>query len=385
MLTKAAGSETVACDLCGARNDLPLFFKDREEGQYRIAKCASCGLVYVNPRRFAAEHDGYFSGPYLDTIEVQKRLRPTIEQLYSEILRGLEAYLYPGRLLDVGCAMGHFMDFARGRGWEVTGVECSRYAAHWGRDRFRLRVHPVCDLSRCRYPADYCDAAVLVEVVEHLPSPRKTLTEVLRVLKPGGVICLTTPNFDSYRSQLLQEEWDVIIPSGHLYYFNAQSLRALLASVGFTDIVELTKPGNFLQDVEYARTTGKLKLGPAEIEELRTRLAREDAGKLMNARSEGLVLCAQKPLTPGLRATRKLDRSLSALDGKLVQASTVAFGTGDPRIFYIHEGVKHWVTSEEWIAANDLRFPEDLMRICPRELSAIPEGPALESSVAPAQ
>ncbi len=168
----------------------------------------------------------------------------------------LNAYLNPGRLLDVGCAMGHFMNFARQHGWDTVGTECSGYAAKRARERFLMRARHQCVLSQARFPPEFCDAAVLIEVVEHLPAPRQTLAEVFRILKPGGVICVTTPNFASYRSLLLLDEWSPIIPSGHLYYFTGPSLEKTLSAAGFREVVNLTKPTSFEDDLRFAGLAG---------------------------------------------------------------------------------------------------------------------------------
>jgi SAM-dependent methyltransferase len=367
----------VDCDLCGASQETLVFSKVLLEHDYRIVRCSSCGLVYVNPRRFAAENDGYFSGPYLSTIEEKGKLRDNIASLYTEVTSHLEAYLYPGRLLDVGCAMGHFMDFARQHGWDVTGVECSRYAAAWGREHFRLRIHSRCDLSHAQYPGDYCDAAVMVEVVEHLPSPRQALAEVFRVLKPGGVFCLTTPNFESYRSLLLREEWEPVIPSGHLYYFTGETLEALLRSVGFCNVVQLTNRASFEEDLLFAKESGKLKMDDASVDELKARLLSEDSDKVSNRRTEGLFLCAEKPMSGLVRASRKSKSSTAPLEGKLVKASKLVGKSEDTKVFYVDRGVRHWVISTEWILSRGLRFPADLRLISPQELAAIPEGPPI--------
>ena len=369
---KAEKLERVSCNLCGARQDLPVYRKVFYEVEYHIGKCAVCGLVYVNPRHFATEGDDYFRGPYLSTIEENGKLRSNIALIYDQVMRHIDAYLYPGRLLDVGCAMGHFMQFARARGWEATGVECSPYAAAWAREHFAGRTHAVCDLSAARFPSAHADAAVLIEVIEHLPNPRVTLAEVLRILKPGGIIYVTTPNFECYRSLLLREEWEPIIPTGHLYYFTSRTLGALLRSVGFTGVVDLGKPSSFEEDLEFARSTGKLRLEDHALDDLWRRLCAEDASKISNGRGEGLTFCAQKPLSgPGMPASRRTSaQNLEAMQGRVVQA----FGP-ESRIYYVNDGARHWVTSTDWITRRGMRFPEDIVNVPLEEIRSIPEGP----------
>jgi hypothetical protein len=113
------------------------------------------------------------------------------------------------------------------------------------------------------------------------------------------------------------------------------------------------------------------------VEELKVRLFSEDADKVSNGRTESLVLCAQKPMPGGVRASRKAMASTTPLESKLVKASKLLGVSEDTRVFYIDQGVKHWVTSAGWIATRGLRFPEDLLLVPPQDLAAVPEGPPI--------
>src|SRR5665811_796979 len=164
-----------------------------------------------------------------------------------------------------------------------------------------------------------------------------------------------------------------VIPSGHLYYFTAETLGALLRSIGFSGVVQLTKPASFEEDLRFARQSRKLRMDDAAMEELKARLLSEDADKVSNGRREGLVLCAQKPMSGGVRASRKAMASMTPLEGKLIKASKLIGMSKAARVFCIDRGVKHWVTSAEWITTRGLRFPEDLLLVPPQDLAAVPE------------
>ncbi len=365
--------ESVNCVICNEDNTTFLFPK----WGHRIVQCARCGLTYVNPRNFNVESDSYFQGPYLSTIEENGVLKPGIDYLYSQITNNLGTCYKPGRLLDVGCAMGHFMAFARERGWNVYGVECSRYASQYGRNRWGLRIMDVCDLQEARLPEKHFDACVLIEVAEHLPHPRATFTEIFRLLKPGGMVYVTTPNFGSFRSLLQREDWHAVIPTGHLYLFSAETLSALLASIGFTNTINLTNPEGFDTVLKAVHANGGVRVSAAEIDALRNRVAQEDAGKLSNARGEGLVMCAFKPLH-GRDVTAASVRSsvpVWQFEGKLVCSSGTS--AEDQKVYLIRGGLKHWVISAEWLKQNGMRI-EDTIQLERETLDGILGGAAIE-------
>jgi SAM-dependent methyltransferase len=360
--------EHVVCANCGQDKTTVVLTK----WGHNIVRCDNCGLAYVNPRTFAVEADTYFEGAYLSTIEQPDgKLISGIKGIYAGILANLATQLRPGRLLDVGCAMGHFMVEAREAGWQVHGVECSQFAARYGRQRWGLAIQSVCDLPDARLPPAHFDACVLVEVIEHLPFPRATLAETFRLLKPGGVVFMTTPNFSSYDSLLLRENWMPIIPSGHLYYFEAASLTKLLEGIGYEAITDLTDPADLNHAI--AKTSSSpLGVAPEVIERVRS-IADSDRLALCNGRDERLVMWAQKPFDAGAttRASRKASISAPYLEGRLVRVP--GDSSEDQRVFLVEKGRRHWVTNADWLANRGLRL-EDTIEIDREILAAIFEG-----------
>ena len=362
--------ERVVCNLCGSNETRPVF----QKWEFTIVRCVQCGLVYVNPRAFRIEDDVYFDGPYLTAVERDGLLDPGVANLYGDIIYNLSTRTPLGKLLDVGCAVGHFMDFARRYGWQVEGVECSVYAARRAVERFGLNVHNVCVLKEAQLSENFYDACTLVEVVEHLPDPRETLIEVWRLLKPGALIYLTTPNFTSYRSLLLRDQWDAAIPTGHLYYFEGASLGSLLSSVGFIDVEDLTGAGDFAAELQYAETHG-LNLSAEELTKVKELHLADPSG---TRRAEGLVMCARKPWDPSLQPVaggRVTGHTFhTSFEGCLVRrpGETVE----DQKVYFIDKGRKRWVTTGDWIIANGMSW-HDLQLITAEELEALLPGPPL--------
>jgi SAM-dependent methyltransferase len=141
----------------------------------------------------------------------------------------------PPRLLDVGCAFGYTLAVARERGWEVTGVEAAAAVRERTARELGVRVEP--DLLAAHFPAGSFDAVTLWDVIEHLPDPRAALLEVARLLAPGGVCSVVTPDGGSMAARLLGARWEERqkMPE-HIFFFDRPSLSALLRSCGFAPL-----------------------------------------------------------------------------------------------------------------------------------------------------
>jgi SAM-dependent methyltransferase len=138
-----------------------------------------------------------------------------------------------GRLLDVGCATGVFLNGMRRTGkWEVFGVEPNASAADYARRRFGIEVHTGM-LREAGYPDEHFDVVSLWHVIEHVLEPVADLREVRRILKPNGLLVLTTPNLDSFDARLFGRFWAGLETPRHLFVFSLSTLTRLLSGLGF--------------------------------------------------------------------------------------------------------------------------------------------------------
>jgi 2-polyprenyl-3-methyl-5-hydroxy-6-metoxy-1,4-benzoquinol methylase len=207
-------------------------------GQYGdLFRCERCGTVQQPSlphgdalldlyRRMRDEH-------YLDE---ERGRRATARRLLGAIGRSAPS----GRLLDVGCGHGLLLDEARRRGYAVQGLELSDYAAAHARDVLALpvRQQTVGDLVAQPEREPRYAAIVLADVLEHLDDPLTTIDECLRLLAPGGVLCVVTPDPASRTARIAGARWWGFLPA-HTFLFPRATLRALLAQRGLDVTADL--------------------------------------------------------------------------------------------------------------------------------------------------
>ncbi|HSB73266.1 MAG TPA: class I SAM-dependent methyltransferase [Candidatus Methylomirabilis sp.] len=154
----------------------------------------------------------------------------------AELLRSLQDGAGPGRLLDVGCGFGGFVDLMRERGWDAEGLDPSpavvSAAASKGRP-VRLGT-----LEGLKAEAAAYDAVTLFYVLEHLPDPMGALRKVWSLLAPGGTILIRVPHTTPIVRLLapLGLGGGLYDPPFHLYDFSPAVLREMLRRTGFVDV-----------------------------------------------------------------------------------------------------------------------------------------------------
>ncbi len=227
----APGSAPDACPLCGAASPRALFEKSGKV----FWLCAACELVFVHdlwPEFFQGEEDLRYLENYGDLREP----KPRQQREWARVLDELETFRERGTLLEVGCGVGLFLQTAAARGWTCTGVEMLDSLARHARDERGLDVRTG-ELSAQGLPDGAFDVVYANEVIEHVVDPVELLTEVRRVLRPGGVVVLRTGNGRSWTARLRGAGWRYFhfAGHGHIRYFSPAAARALARAAGFEE------------------------------------------------------------------------------------------------------------------------------------------------------
>lgn len=233
----------VPCDLCGSSDNHLLFVK---EG-FRHVRCDSCDLVFVNPRLVDHLEQQTVSGT--GTMGDEELTPRQKKRLWKEVQK-LEIYRVRNRILEVGAGRGWFLRAAAAEGWDTWAVEVNRSAASVLEDLDLGTIvrHPAEEFIG---PENSVDVVRLWDVIEHLRSPKQALTNVHRVLRPGGLIQVATTNFRSLSRMINGPEWVYLNGADHIILFEPKTIRALLEKTGFGNIRIRTKSFNLRRKLYY--------------------------------------------------------------------------------------------------------------------------------------
>ncbi len=226
-----------SCPVCGGREFRPRL----QVGPHPVVQCRSCRLGLTNPQPSNAELAEIY-GPNYVLVEnnpageamVLRSKRATADH-YLDLIAMAGGPLQ-GRLLEIGCGAGNFLVRAADRGFDVTGIEYSPFAAERARQNLGGRgrvLHGEIGVLAAEHNA--YDICVLCDVIEHVRDPTAFLVELCRLLKPSGVLFVVTPSLDSWSARLLGPRW-MEYKAEHLYYYSPATICRQLQSAGFGDV-----------------------------------------------------------------------------------------------------------------------------------------------------
>jgi len=196
-----------------------------------LVRCRECGFVFVQWIATPSELKDHYTRTYEDNTEGYEWLSPVTSKRFNEWLDRFESFRRLNRILDVGCGVGHFLKHAKDRCWEAYGTEYPDNAVETCRAK-GITMHSG-PLDAANYAPASFDVITWLGVIEHIANPGEDLSKMSLLLRPGGILYITTPNFDALSRLLLRGRWNVITYPEHLSYYTASTLTRLLERDGF--------------------------------------------------------------------------------------------------------------------------------------------------------
>lgn len=282
MTEQANQTEQVPCPFCGStrfRNHrtMPDRLLGKKAPLWHVVKCEECATAYLNPRPALEALGQHYPSeyiPYVTNAKAERRFRfaepdklsPRDRAFMAHYL-GYTHYLKPGdpgeagvfppdfdmslappppwregggRLLEIGCSHGLYLERVRELGWEVEGLELGEDVVKIATEQRGLQVRQGF-FERGLFPGDAYDAVALWHVLEHLPDPMESLIEIRRLLKPDGSLLVGVPNVEGFAAGLARSFYASLDPPRHFTDFSPATLDAFLGKAGF-EVVWLLQP-----------------------------------------------------------------------------------------------------------------------------------------------
>ncbi len=253
------------CEFCGSDNFIFICSRDDES---KVANCVNCGLVFINPlphqnhlnlsnktsnQNIQSENFGAFlkilqnEHKGLDTQEknsIKKiqliEARESLKPRYKKRLKLINRFgIHNGKLLDLGCGEGHFLKYASSHEWDVSGIDLKVENTEFAKKILEIRNIQCTSLGQALLPEKTFDVVTLYDLIEHLAHPFSELKKIHKLLRPGGLVVISTPNVKN--SFFMKELWTGYITKGHIYFFSKKTLTQMLQRAGFKVIFSKTE------------------------------------------------------------------------------------------------------------------------------------------------
>jgi SAM-dependent methyltransferase len=207
---------------------------------------------YQNPVTASVAHRRGWRGAFIDSIRdsvlaskgydvgrlsvLQRAFQPAFTTVFRYRIPYGFGWRFPdyipgGRAVEIGCGSGTFLGLLKHHGWHVSGVELSARAAAFAKEQLGIDVF-VGDVEDAPIEEKSIDYVHMSQVIEHLPNPLSALRTVSRLLKPGGIVYIETPNIDSFGRRRYGRDWLHWDSPRHLCLFNSKNIARTMDSAG---------------------------------------------------------------------------------------------------------------------------------------------------------
>lgn len=224
-----AHGEPTPCPICDTT--MAPSFEDQEAVYKLCPRCAYLKPCLIDLDAFAVNVKIY-GKRYDEQLQTTAVVTDKARRKFTRFLDRIDGYRQLGRMLDIGCGAGRLLACAADCGWEAVGADPSMHNLS-SQCPDGVTIHP-CLLHECEFPDAHFDVIHANEVMEHVDDVTALLDEIQRVLRPGGLLVLRTPNHHSWTARTVGPRWRHygIAEIGHVGFFAPQTFRQLFEARG---------------------------------------------------------------------------------------------------------------------------------------------------------
>ena len=241
MDTKASTSNRVhlqKCPIC-KQSSLQTHLSVPDPAQsgeiFELLRCPKCQLVLTQDAPDATSIGPYYDFPeYVSHTDTQQGLFFQLYHWVRSIMVRRKAQLVrrwkksPGKLLDYGSGTGFFLHHMVQEGWQGIGLEINEGARNHARSKWKLDIYSPDRLDNFR---EEFDVITLWHVLEHIHTLDQTVMQLIRALKPGGLLVIAVPNYTSFDAKYYGKDWAAYDVPRHLWHFAPASILRLVRGV----------------------------------------------------------------------------------------------------------------------------------------------------------
>jgi len=230
----------VNCSLC--KSESKLIWKEKN---YKLYRCLNCKVVFLYPVPETEKiyNRDYFEKWYLRYYDKRK-------QYFKNLIEKLQNYLpEKGKILDIGCGVGIFLDIMKENGWDVCGQDISPFAVEYCKKKgFRVFKGNVSDIKI----SEKFNLITMFDVIAHIPNPLHYLEKTYKLLKKNGILIIKTPYHNNFLFKTVKflaftgRSRSLLHIPAQIYHFNKFSIKNLPYKTNF-EIIKIIIIKDFIK------------------------------------------------------------------------------------------------------------------------------------------